>query len=247
MLSMKKLLGSILTVVVLAGCASVKPLEMPERVFEEGEDGERGWWRVRFRMAWPPDREPAWHVDFFLAHRVVSPVLGRYGDRLSLWRFHRRAARDGAGHQFSFLFYSTPSTARGIYDEVRGNDLLARVVEAGVIEAVRYDDIGTLSMPRREDTSDRHWPESVQKAWPAFIMGASRTWVELIHLTALEKLEEDGPLNDSPSDVLEFYREVSESVTALWREEGRHAFLHHLNALFGYEPVVVYERKLMRF
>jgi hypothetical protein len=36
-------------------------------------------------------------------------------------------------------------------------------------------------------------------------------------------------------------------VSDLWQEEGRHAFLHHLNALFGYESLVVYEKKLMTF
>ena len=27
---------------------------------------------------------------------------------------------------------------------------------------------------------------------------------------------------------------INERVTALWREQGQHACLHHLNALFGY-------------
>jgi hypothetical protein len=40
---------------------------------------------------------------------------------------------------------------------------------------------------------------------------------------------------------------VDEVVEEMWRQEGSHAFLHHLNAIFGYEPVVVYERRLMNF
>ena len=38
-------------------------------------------------------------------------------------------------------------------------------------------------------------------------------------------------------DYLAFYKKVEESVTEAWKREGRHAYLHHLNAIFGYEPL----------
>ncbi len=37
--------------------------------------------------------------------------------------------------------------------------------------------------------------------------------------------------------ILDFYRQVNDAVTDTWHREGHHAFLHHLNALFGYEPI----------
>jgi hypothetical protein len=45
----------------------------------------------------------------------------------------------------------------------------------------------------------------------------------------------------------ERYAGTGSDITALWKNEGRHAFLHHLNALFGYEPIVIIERRHMRF
>jgi hypothetical protein len=36
-------------------------------------------------------------------------------------------------------------------------------------------------------------------------------------------------------------------VDGLWRGNAQHAWLHHLNALFGYQPVLIREQRLMRF
>ena len=43
------------------------------------------------------------------------------------------------------------------------------------------------------------------------------------------------------------YREVNEAITRSWQKEGRHALLHHLNAIFGYEPIKIYVEQMMRF
>jgi hypothetical protein len=42
-------------------------------------------------------------------------------------------------------------------------------------------------------------------------------------------------------------RGVDERVTTLWRDHGQHVYLHHLNALFGYQPLVIRETNLKRF
>ena len=55
------------------------------------------WWYVRFRMAWPEGEDAPWHPDLGLADRVRGPVLEEKAGALTLWRPHRRAARDGAG------------------------------------------------------------------------------------------------------------------------------------------------------
>jgi len=92
------LLGLLVAVVVF-GCASlgkVKPIEH-ESVAEEAVDAKKGWWYARFKMDWPQDADPAWYVDYILAHKVISPVLDEYGREISLWRFHRRAVRDKSG------------------------------------------------------------------------------------------------------------------------------------------------------
>ncbi len=108
---------TVLAAVMLAGCASVGPgvSPVPPTAKEATGPSQNGWWYARFVMNWPADKEPSWYIDPLLAHRVVSPVLDRYGNDIVLWRFHRRAARDQAGHQFSFIFYATPETAREVF------------------------------------------------------------------------------------------------------------------------------------
>ena len=107
--------------VAISSCTSIGPVKAPrpEIIESEAEDAEYGWWYTRFKMKWPQDVEPSWHIDLLIAHQIVSPVLDQYRDRIKLWRFHRRASRDQNGHQFSFIFYSTAKTARQIYHSLQ--------------------------------------------------------------------------------------------------------------------------------
>jgi hypothetical protein len=98
-------------------------------------------------------------------------------------------------------------------------------------------------LPTIADTSDAAWPPEIQASWPWFIMGVSQTWLSLIkQVTAEQPIQEP-----SPEALLDYYASVNDRVTALWRDYGQHAYLHHLNALFGYEPLVIRETNLKRF
>jgi hypothetical protein len=136
-----KILGNwiiigILLVSFASGCSSpgqvqkhdvkpVTPVELPSG---------NGWWSVRFRMNWPPDTEPAWHLDLYLAHQVIKPLLEKNKPDIYLWRFHRRAKRDLAGRQFTFYFYSSPQTAQQIFDALQSNPIIDDTLSAGVID-----------------------------------------------------------------------------------------------------------------
>ncbi len=236
-------------VLLLAGgCASVTPVAAPQPLGESESDGperSKGWWYARFQMYWPEDAEPAWHLDAILAHRVVRPVLRQYRAGIDLWRFHRRAGRDSSGHQFSFIFYANPATADRIYRAVRSNPDLADMKSSGMIVRDNYDDTRLTERPGIDDTSDKSWSEPVRKAWPYFIMGVSETWLDLISQFAAKQFKGNAP--SSVDDLDESYRQVHQAVEEAWRKEGCHAFLHHLNAVFGYEPLVINIRHLMRF
>jgi hypothetical protein len=66
-------------------------------------------------------------------------------------------------------------------------------------------------------------------------MGTSSLWLGLI----------DDAMQDYPESytdihlLLEKYREVDGKISRTWRTEGQHALLHHLNAIFGYEPLQI--------
>jgi hypothetical protein len=205
-----------------------------------GRDGAF-WWGYRFKVFWPPEKAPDFTIDLLLAHAVVQPVLSEYQSRIIYWRFHRRAAPDAGGHQFSFLFYSDPITAGEVFRRIGQSKLLSEALAANIVEKIIADDPAQPARPGVEAMSDPHWSPMLQRSWPSFIMGVSSLWLDLI----AEAVSED-PGNDLEIHaLLERYRKADERVTSVWHKEGQHAFLHHLNAIFGYEPLII--QKEMRF
>lgn len=212
------------------------------RTLEPGGAAERQayWWYMRYRIAWPEGVEPDWRVDLLLADAVIKPVLRTYRERLGYWRFHRRANRDGAGHQFSFIFYTDRDTAAAVYAALAGDKLTKKLLDNNILLNTVTDDPANNHLSGVEDTSDKNWSEELQKAWPAYIMGVSDMWLQLI-----EQYAGEYTAGADVPDLLERYGKVNDRITALWKNEGEHAFLHHLNAIFGYEPIVI--EKPVRF
>jgi hypothetical protein len=237
----------VVLVMVFLGCATTGPGKSAEMIKPPPAEiaSSDGWWSARFQIHWPPEEEPAWHMDLLIAHKIIAPVLLQYQDRIRLWRFHRRAVRDGTGHQFSFIFYASAETAFQVFDILRSNALLTKMANSGRIIAEVYDNPDRITKPRVKDTSDPNWPSSVQKSWPYFIMGVSQMWLNLISETVADLPTADASL--SLDEYEQFYIEVNATVTLLWEINGRHAFLHHLNALFGYKPVIFYEKRMLKF
>jgi hypothetical protein len=234
-------------VAFFCGCAGIAPGRSVQNPPLEpvADTGAKGWWAVRFQLNWPEDASPAWYMDTLIAHRVVAPTLGRYQEKIDLWRFHRRASRDSAGHQFSFIFYTDLVSARLITDELRNDALVASLMRSSSVRRVLSEDTQSITKPEIADTSDPVWPPAVQQAWPYFIDGVSRSWLELVEQTA----QRSRPAVDdmSVSVLQDYYRTIDKEVQEAWETQGRHVFLHHLNAIFGYAPVVVYEKKYMKF
>lgn len=212
--------------------ASALPLALSEKV-PDGED-ERFWWAARFKIAWNPDREPNSAVDLLLAHAVIAPLIKDHSTRLLRWRFHRRAAPDTAGHQFTFFFYTDANTAAELFIEIKKNDLLDQAVSAQIVEKAILDNPNKPSRPRIEDMSDPQWAPSLQKNWPSYIMGVSALWLGFID----DEMAQSAPLPPMGiSERLEAYRRAETRITKTWNREGQHAFLHHLSAVFGYAPL----------
>ncbi|MFT5447125.1 MAG: hypothetical protein ACI9DC_002300 [Gammaproteobacteria bacterium] len=69
-------------------------------------------------MRWNSEQQPAWHMDVLLAIRICAPALTANAQTIQLWRFHRRAARDAAGHRFALNIYANPTTAKTVFDQM---------------------------------------------------------------------------------------------------------------------------------
>ncbi len=238
---------SLLAALLISGCALTRSQPMP--VFRPAVNtngwADHQWWHVRYRFSWPEDTDPAWHLDLLLAHRVAAPVIAEYGDRIPLWRFHRRAARDAVGHQFSFIFYADPQTAVSVISALRHHPVIDGLQSSGRIREIVDDADQRHDTQPVEATSDARWSAPVRKSWPYYIMGVSRMWLGLID--AVVSAGQPPPAETDMAAVDEYYRKVGDTIRHTWQEEGRHALLHHLNALFGYEPLVVYEKRFLRF
>jgi len=191
-------------------------------------------WRIcYFRTTWPEGEAPNWAVDLIVAHRILGPVVAEYGKQLQSWRFHRRAARDEAGHHLRFLFYSDSDLAARIINRIQQDTTRAQLLDKHILQSVNCLDPNDMSMASIGATSDPAWPETIQNQWPAYIMGISQMWLGLID----DAIKQVGLPATDPDALLEQYKKADEIVTTLWHVEGEHAFLHHLNGIFGYQPI----------
>ena len=236
----------ILILWLTGGCAAISsptfsgpPQPMTHASAAEGY----GWWFVRFRMERPPE-ETRWEKDLLIAHRVAAPLISANDNVIDLWRFHRRSAEDKTGHQFSFLFYSSSADADRINQMVLNDPLVKRMLSDGVVREVVTDAVDHNDHPNVGDTSDPKWSPVMQNTWPYYIMGVSRMWLGMI-----EQVSHEIGIADDPtlSQLLEHYEQVNNEVTRIWRQEGYHALLHHLNAIFGYEAMVYWEKRWKSF
>jgi len=231
--------GRILMTVVLllgvAGCASLNrtagaPPEPATPTSEKPADGS-GWWYARFFIARPAGEAPRWYIGTLIGGEVVAPVFERHYQDIQIWRVHRRAGNDAYGHVFSFIFYSTAAGAQRIYADLEKSPVLQRLRQEGKVTKIGFDDTSRITRPDIEDTSDRHWPLSVQQTWPALAMGASRMWLDLV-----------GELADKHAgepDLEQRYIDVQQEISAIWANQGQHAVLHHISAIFAYQPLLI--------
>ena len=220
----------------LWGCA-LKPPATPstaatvEPVAEDELPAGEGWWYARFFINRADGESPRWHIGTLIAGEVIAPLFDTHFPDIRIWRIHRRASSDINGHVFSFIFYSTADGAQRIYQTIGGNPVLAQLQRDGLVSRVGYDDVRTLSRPGIADTSDRKWPPLVQQTWPALIMGASRMWLDMVSLLAAGQPAE-GTLEER-------YAAVNAEIGRIWAEQGQHALLHHLSAIYAYQPLLI--------
>jgi len=215
----------------LWGCATVQPTPIEVHAGPGSLPEGQGWWAARFRIDRPNGDPARWHIGALLGGEVIAPVFDSHYRDILIWRVHRRAGADDHGHVFSFIFYSTPAGAQRIYKEIAVNPVLARLRQEKTITWVGFDDVHRISKPDIEDTSDSNWSPLVQKTWPALIMGASRMWLDMVGELAVAHADEP--------DLERRYEIVQQDLNNIWAVQGQHAMLHHLSALFAYEPLQI--------
>ena len=195
------------------------------------------WWYVRFKMVWDNRSD---QVDFsrnlIIAHQIINPVLNSYDEQIKLWRVHRRAVNDSAGHQFSFIFYAPANTAELIFEQVRNHPVSKQLIQHQILQKIYTTSTKQTRRPNIEDTSDKHWTKSIQKSWPYYIMGVSILWLDLLNQEAI-KINLDS--TQSIESQMQQYQNIHISLTEQWKSHAKHAYFHHISGIFGYEPIEV--------
>lgn len=224
---------------VIAGCSlrenTIPNTSTPNISYQFKDLEDASWWSCSFKMVWPEHEDADFAIDLFLAHAVISPVISEFINDTLYWRFHRRAVNDDAGHRFTYLFYSKPDTASQIFERINASPLMKAAIDGGLIEKVTMDDPGHPDAYAIESTSDKTWSIEIQRNWPSYIMGVSAVWLGLIN----DSMTAAPADTDDIQDLLERYREANKIVASKWINEGHHAFLHHLGAIFGYQPMPI--------
>jgi hypothetical protein len=221
---------------VLISCSTGKPSY--ETDLSLSEKPQSVWSRVKFRLTWPEGEELDFSYDLLIADQILRPINETFGEQIELWRFHRRAARDGAGHQFSFIYYSPLAVSNQIETAVQNSYIVEQLQSKGVLESLIFVSGSKPTSEKIEATSDSQWPIEIQKSWPSFIQGVSQSWLDLI---AQEKNKKPGFEMTDIHVMVEYYQDINKSIVDKWGKYGRHAYFHHLNAVFGYSPVYLYE------
>lgn len=227
---------------LLGGCSSLARQDITSQPDTEAhaqatrpDASELRWWRACFRMPFNADQQPNWSLDALLAEQVAAPSLKRHAEHIRLWRFHRRAAKDAVGHQFSLLFYSNSTTAQSMFAELWTHPLTTELLASGELDKLLIPCTSDKNQTAIEAGSDPRWDTRLQKAWPHFIMGVSAHWLALI-----EEVGRDLPHKGNESaELLKHYQRVHQEIDRIWRDHGQHAYLHHLNALFAYQPMLM--------
>lgn len=239
----------IMSSLLLAACAPAlqivpSPPYDPKTTVIGVEQPELFWWQLRFRLTWPEGEQLDFSRHLLIAEQLLLPVIVEHQGQLPLWRFHRRAGRDHAGHQFSLIFLADETTATQIGEEIESDPLTLWLTDNKLIEKTGFSRRSPQELGRLELTSDPSWPIEIQRSWPYFIMGASQAWLMLVQELSAEN-ELTGEV-EYPA-LLSHYQQVDARLNAQWRDYGQHAYLHHLSAIFGYKPLLIRSSELKTF
>lgn len=231
----------VLTVLLHTGCANLPPAETAsadDHVAAPARNDASRWHYVRFRFNRNAQGEVDSYLDAMIADQVLAAQIDAFADRLDVWRFHRRWPRDATGHQFSFMFMAPADGGEQLIERIAHHWLLRQLSDTGHLAEFRVDRPSGPGAGNIAASSDPAWPVDIQREWPHFIMGASRMWLGLVGRAAAQAPH---------GDLHQRFIRVEQALDKLWLDKGNQAMLHHLSALFGYKPVRVVRRDIMRF
>lgn len=194
------------------------------------------WYGFNFRITRPENEKPRTWIDIFIIDKIIREVICKKKVDIQLWRIHRRWKNDGSGHEFTLDCFTKEQTANSIEKLIRESEPFKILQENSLLA----DDLNKVPNGKNvhdiaDDESTRGWPLELKKAWPYYINGCCRMLLYLIEYLSKDK-QIDGK---NISKIENCYTKINNELTSIWQNNGSHAFFHHINAIFGYEPVIL--------
>lgn len=190
------------------------------------------WYNHKFFIERPDPNSTRWWIDLFLFDTVVRDCIKAKGNDFVLWRIHRRADNDATGHAFSFLYYASPEVFKALESLISNHKVVEVLKSANLLRDLSHIEIGK----NIEATSDGRWPLPLQKTWPYYIMGVSQMSLGLVdNIRHSPRPTYDATLIN---DYETYYTTIMTNFIQVWQNWGSHAFFHHINAIFGYVPLI---------
>ena len=170
-----------------------------------------------------------------IAYEICRSVIYSHESEIYPWRFHR-LFQDEHMNQLTFRFSSSEEICSNIMDDIGNNKTYKLLKDLGLLQL--NEDGNLLCVAKGPDGEPKQWPKEINLVWPHFICGASKSWLEMIHLFCIY-LSVGGTKAESFEDRIAFYNQINSKIDSMWVKWGGHAFNHHLNALFGYKYINV--------
>jgi len=199
------------------------------------------WYELNFKINYPDIQNPKVWIDIFIIDKIVRDVLTAEKSKIVLWRIHRRWSVDQAGHQLTLSCFTKEQTANSIEKLIRGSGPF-KILQANNLLA---EDLKTVTGGENisdiaDDKSTLDWLEELKQSWPYYINGCSEMFLCLIEY--LRDAAQADINENNISEIEKLYKEINNRLIFIWQKNGSHAFFHHINAIFGYEPLLARPR-----
>jgi hypothetical protein len=199
------------------------------------------WFDFYFHVDNHPSRQTGvWRtwVDIFLLDALVRKAIA---DTNSIWIIHRRFRADHAGHEFKFSAYTTLAERDVIENAIRAHPAFQNFID----RISQFNDASKRFYSRSADMElhsrgEGHWPQELAGPWLDFMRTSSKMLLDLTGNIIAVRMQSKRPPQWDDVDMLEsYYTEIDREVASIWHRLGWPAYLHHLNMVFGYEPVAI--------
>lgn len=173
------------------------------------------------------------HIDFSIIRYVVYDIINKYNKDILHWRFHRRFNEDKAGHIFKLFVFTDKSIGQQVKTDIDTNLLSKLLLTHRILKSIDW---------KEENKSDglndkvegildaQKWTIEIKKSWIHFAEGVSKLMMDWILLYDAPKIDS----NTNFTEIDKRYKTIQDDFEGKILKDGQHAFIHHLDAFFGY-------------